>query len=92
MLSDRERETLREIQRQFMVEDPELARSFREIDRPQPRDHLRQAYTVTMVVAMVFGFLVLVAGSPAGALGCGILAGLIWLARRHRDELSQRKP
>lgn len=42
MLSDRERETLQEIQRRFLVEDPDFAQSFEPDDqlagRRSPRD------------------------------------------------------
>ncbi|MGH3996068.1 MAG: DUF3040 domain-containing protein, partial [Pseudonocardiaceae bacterium] len=46
MLSDRERATLHDIQRQFLIEDPDFVRSFHTAGQSppcDPPDHRRQA-------------------------------------------------
>lgn len=50
MLSDRERETLREIQRQFLVEDRSFVRSFRTVADRSPSDRYRPEPTSPLLV------------------------------------------
>jgi hypothetical protein len=52
MLRDRERETLREIQRQFLIEDPGFARSFRSVDHSPPHGRCRRARTSAIVLTL----------------------------------------
>ena len=81
MLSDREREVLNEIQRQFLLEDPGLAKSLAAGQQPRSATQLRFAYTVTIVVAIALGGLVLLAGSVLGALVFAAVAVGVALAR-----------
>jgi hypothetical protein len=60
MLSDRERETLREVQRQLVSEDPSFARSFDALGKRDSSCRLSWAYTMpgwayttALVVAVV---------------------------------------
>lgn len=85
MLSDHERKTLREVERQIMLEDPEFARSFEATSRQPPRDRHRVAYTAAIVVALVLCVLMFVVGAPGTALVLAGGAGLIWVVRRWRD-------
>ncbi len=85
MLSDHERKTLREVERQFMLEDPGFAQSF---DTDAQRLHRgapvlpRWAYTTLLVVSSTFGLILLVAGSLSGALTFAVVTGLIWAVWR----------
>lgn len=89
MLSDRERETLREVQRQFLAEDPGLARSFDDVGQQDPLQWLaavpRWAYTATFVAMVLLGILMITARAPGVALALAALATLVSLARRQRD-------
>ncbi len=82
MLNDHERKTLREFERQFQVEDPDFTRSF---DTRAQRLHRRQLdgawFQIAIVAAVLLGAIMLVAGSPSGALAFAAVAGLTWLAR-----------
>jgi Flp pilus assembly protein TadB len=85
MLSDREQQRLREIQRRFISDDPDFVREFEAertpttTQRPNPRP-----YIIFVVSALAFGVLLLLAGSLAAALMLAIGAGLIWSAWRPR--------
>jgi hypothetical protein len=98
MLSDRERETLREVQHQFVTEDPRFAASFTAIG-PRASTYSVQwaytlpswAYTTAMIVAVAFGVLLLIAGAPGTALVFAALATVIALLRRRRDQTGRRE-
>ncbi|MGH3825433.1 MAG: DUF3040 domain-containing protein [Pseudonocardiaceae bacterium] len=96
MLSDRERETLDQIQRRLLVEDPGFAQSFdadaqRLPREPRgPRDRLRLAYTAAIVVAVMLCGLMLLARSPGTALAFAAIAGALFMARRWRHGTNQR--
>ena len=69
MLNDHERKTLREVERQFLVEDPEFTRSFATRAQRLERRHLDGGLVkIAIVAAVLLGALMLVAGSPSGAL------------------------
>ena len=90
MLNDHERKTLREVERQFLVEDPEFTRSF--ATRAQHLETQHQdgvGIKIFLVAAVLLGALMLVAGSPSGALAFAAGAGLIWLARQHSNDTPQ---
>ncbi|MDQ2789027.1 MAG: DUF3040 domain-containing protein [Actinomycetota bacterium] len=56
MLSDRERATLHEIERQFLIEDPDFVRSFHTADQGppcDPPDHRRQALPLAITLTVV---------------------------------------
>ena len=86
MLSDRDRERLREIQRQFMTDDPAFVREFGvrpkqpEADTPHP-----DVYTICIVSVTALSALMLLTGWLAPALLFAIFAGLIWEAGRPRN-------
>ncbi|MEU8398327.1 DUF3040 domain-containing protein [Nonomuraea sp. NPDC048892] len=88
MLDDYEREALREIQRQLLVEDPDFAKSFstdaQRLHRAATPDLSRQAYTVMRVFSSAFVVILLLAGSPFLALLFAALTMWIWYARSHR--------
>jgi hypothetical protein len=87
VLNDHEQQTLREVERQFLVEDPEFARSFTtRAQRLKPRHLDGGLAKIAIVAAVLLGALMLVAGSPSGALAFAAGAGLIWLARRHSND------
>jgi hypothetical protein len=92
VLSDRERETLREVQRQLVSEDPRFARSFDAVGKRDSSCSLkwayampRWAYTTAMVVTVMLSLLMLVTGGPGTALAFAALATMISAVRRHRD-------
>ncbi len=89
MLSDHERETLQEIQRQLLVEDPGFARSFEVAEQRSPHDRRRRACTVSAVVALVLSLLMLVAGLLGTALVLAAGAALLAVARHLWDESEQ---
>ncbi|MDQ2881599.1 MAG: DUF3040 domain-containing protein [Actinomycetota bacterium] len=56
MLSDRERATLHDIERQFLIEDPDFVRSFRPAGQSppcDPPDHRRQALPLVIALTVV---------------------------------------
>jgi hypothetical protein len=82
MLSDHERRALRELEQQFLTDDPEFPRSFDTRARRLGRTRLATSTYVAMAVALVLGASMLAAGSLAGALACSALTVLVWLAWR----------
>lgn len=94
MLSDHERKTLHEVERQLMLEDPEFARSFHGGEQHPPRGHHRPADKIAIVVAVLLSALLsallLVAGLLSGALTFAAVAGLIWAAWRYSDSTNRR--
>ena len=91
MLDDHEWKTLREVELQFTTEDPEFCRSFDTHARRLQREHVdRLPVKIAIVVAVLLGALMLVAGSPAGALAFVAVTGLIWLAWRNSNDPSRR--
>jgi len=93
VLNDHERKTLGEVERQFQVEDPEFTCSFDTRAQRLGRRHLDEAwFQIAMVAAMLLGALMLVAGSPSGALAFAAGAALIWLARQHSNDTRSRSP
>ena len=89
MLSDREMETLREVQRQLVAEDPDFARSFEAVGRPDSHYSLHWVpgwvYTTALVVAVALGVLMLLVHAPGTALGFGALATMIAAVRSRRN-------
>jgi hypothetical protein len=90
VLSDREREVLREVERQILHEDPEFARSFDA--RAQRLRHRAGGLGIKIFVlaGLLLSALVLVAGSLGGAVAFAIGTGLVWLAWRWAGELNQQ--
>ncbi|MGH4008272.1 MAG: DUF3040 domain-containing protein [Pseudonocardiaceae bacterium] len=90
MLSDRERETLHQIQRRLLVEDPGFVQSFDADALRLPRGRRRWAYPVAIVVAVTLCVLMLLAQSPGTALAFAALAGALFMARPWRHDTNQR--
>jgi hypothetical protein len=86
VLSDHERKTLQELERQFMADDPEFPRRFDARAQRLDRKHLGGAATIAIVGAVLLVALMLVAGSLGGALAFATATGLIWLAWRHSSD------
>lgn len=97
MLSDHERKTLREIQRQMVVDDPDFERSFRTLAASPPDPtaippaQLRWAYTVVTVIAIFLATVSLLAGSVGGTLAFSVIAGSVWFAQYLGKAATQRK-
>lgn len=88
MLSDREREVLRGIERQFAEEDPDTLRQFG--DQGSAPSHSRAGYLAGIGVCGLFTLLMLMAGSGIGAgafcLVGLVLTGLLFARRDTEDE------
>jgi hypothetical protein len=89
VLNEHERETLREIQRHLVVEDPAFEEPFRAFDIGTPRARYRWVYTTLVVITAVLAPIVLVAGSPGGAFAFAVIAGTLWWTR-HLEDVDRR--
>ncbi|WP_433503703.1 DUF3040 domain-containing protein [Pseudonocardia halophobica] len=88
MLSDNERKTLEELERQFMADDPEFPRLFDVRAQRLDSNHhfgISFAIAVALVTAALFFTVMLATVSLAGALAFAAVTGLIWVAWRHSD-------
>ena len=92
MLSDHERKTLQELERQFMADDPEFPRAFDARAQRLDRKHLGGTATTAIVAAVLLFALMLVAGSLGGALMLATVTGLIWWAWRHSGDTRRQPP
>jgi len=90
MLSDHERRTLREVERHCMADDPAFTRAFQEQQTRLSRRPQRTGATIAIVAATLLAALLLIAGSPAGALALATATGLIWMAWRHSTDTNRR--
>jgi hypothetical protein len=91
VLNDHERKTLREVELQFVAEDPEFAQSFDSRARRLQRKHADGvSVKIAIMAAILLDALMLVVGSPGGALAFAAVTGLIWLAWRHSTDPSRR--
>jgi len=95
VLSDREQDTLRELQRRLVAEDPDFARSFDDVRLRHSTYSLQWAYAMprwvyptAIVAAVALGVLMLLLGAPGTALGFAALATMISVVRRRRDQPS----
>jgi hypothetical protein len=98
VLSDREQQALREVQRHLMAEDPEFARSFDVAGRRDSTYSVqrvysmpRWVYTTAVVVAAALGVLMLVVSGPGTALILAVLATTIFTVRRRRGAPGRRE-
>ncbi|NGY65107.1 DUF3040 domain-containing protein [Lentzea sp. NEAU-D13] len=91
VLSDRERETLHEIERQFWDEDPNVAHGLEAAERRLVRDLRRYVYAITIAVAAPLSLFMLAVGLPASALLFAAVAGWAWVARRRRIDRGRRR-
>jgi Flp pilus assembly protein TadB len=93
VLSDRERETLREVERRILDEDPGFARAFQERARRLPSGSAwGTGMTVFVIVGVLASAVVLVAGSLGFALAFALATGLIWLVWRLEDGAPPQGP
>lgn len=84
MLSDRERRTLCEIERQLRDEDPALAQTLERAEQPVVRDRRSYAWSALIIVAGLLAVFMLALGQPAGALVLALVAGWAWGALDRR--------
>jgi hypothetical protein len=78
VLSDNDRKSLLDVERQLTAEDPELARLFRDQLRRRPATRGGSNSKIAVSVAMLFSAILLLAGFAAGALTCVIVTGVFW--------------
>ena len=93
MLSDNERKTLLDVERQLIAEDPEFARSFHDQHRQQPATQGGSNGKIAVGVALLFSAILLLAGFAAGALTCVILTGVgcaMWWCSKGSDPKESR--
>jgi Protein of unknown function (DUF3040) len=91
MLSDHERRALLELQRQFLAEDPDFARSFDEVGQRDSAFSLRWVDamprwvpTAAVVGTVALGVLMLAIGVAAAALVFAMPTAMIVVVRRRR--------
>jgi hypothetical protein len=91
MLSDYEQRALLELQRRFLAEDPDFARSFDEVGQRDSAFSLqwvdampRWVPTAAVVGTVALGVLALAIGVAAAALVVAMLAAIIVVVRRRR--------
>jgi Flp pilus assembly protein TadB len=89
VLSDREQQALREVQRQLMAEDPDFARSFDEAGRKDStfsgqwvHAMPRWVFSTAVGAAVALGVLMLVVSGPGTALVVAVLVTMIFVIRR----------
>jgi Flp pilus assembly protein TadB len=86
VLSDHERKALREVERQFLTEDPRFTRSFEARQTQLTRQSRKPGAGLAVWAAALLAALVLVAGSLAGALAIAFATSLLWTAWRHSGD------
>lgn len=92
MLSDHERETLREVERQFLTEDPGFTRAFEARQTRMSRRPHRLGARIGLVTSALLTMFLLVAGSLGSALVVAVVTGLIWVVLHHPAGTSWRTP
>jgi Flp pilus assembly protein TadB len=96
MLSDRERETLDEIQHRLMTEDPQFTGAFDNKARGLAVHRLaarRTALTAMILVALMLSVLMIVVHAAGPALFFTVAACcLIWLRRGHQSRDGHQGP
>lgn len=90
MLSDHERETLREVERQFLAEDPGFTRAFQARQTRMSRRPHRLGARTGLVTAALLTMFLLVAGSLGSALVVAVVTGLIWVVLHHPTSTNRR--
>lgn len=94
MLSDREREALREIQCRLLAEDPAFARVFSTDARRLERmsSHLpRSTCTTLLMMSMTLGVIALMAGAPLAGLVFAGTAAVMWRLRLRTGGAGHRR-
>ena len=90
MLNDHEQKTLREVECQFLAEDPQFTRAFEARQARLSRHPHRLGASLAVVVAALLTAFLLVAGSPGSALVVATTTGLIIWAVWHRSTSTNR--
>ena len=97
MLNDHERKALREVERQFMAQDPDFTRSFDATGQPStyPIQWIYEmpwwTYRIVIGLAVALGFLMMLAGAPWTAILFAGLAVLFSRIQKRRSELGRRE-
>lgn len=93
MLSEREQAALLDIERRLRADDPDFEQSFRALDAVTPaRPAKRPRITsVAIVAAASMAVVMLLIGSPTGALPYAVIAVLVWAVRDLPDATAKRK-
>jgi hypothetical protein len=90
VLSDNERKTLLDVERRFMADDPEFARSFHDQRRQQPAEQSGSNGKIAVTVTLLFSAILLLAGFAGEALACfittGVVCGMWWWLEGIRPE------
>lgn len=87
MLSDHERETLRDIQRRLATDDPDLARKLDRADGRGKPGPSKAACLSAMIASLFFMFVLLGAQSPFGTLvflAAAAVSGGLYYRAAHR--------
>jgi Flp pilus assembly protein TadB len=93
VLSDRDWEALREVERRLSSEDPGFARSFEARAQRLPRTSTGGAgIRIFLIAGLLLSALVAVAGSLGGAAAFATATGLVWLVWRFARETDQQSP
>ena len=93
MLSDHERKTLREVERQCMADDPDFTRAFEAGQTRLSRHPHQLGVTLAVVAAALLTTFLLVAGSAGSALVVAATTGLIiWAVRHHSAGTNRQNP
>lgn len=92
MLSDHEWRTLREVERRLLTEDPGFVRSFDARARRLHGGSDRWGLQIFLVAGVLLSLLMLVTGSPGGAVAFAAATGLIWSAWRFSTSPGQQAP
>ena len=92
MLDDYERNSLREVERRLLSEDPEFARAFdARAQRLSRASLVGVGIKIFLMGGLLVSALVLTAGSLSGAVMFAIATGLIWLAWRYTADTNSRQ-
>jgi hypothetical protein len=91
VLSDREREALREVERRILDEDPGFAHAFEARARRLPGgSSAGVGTTILLAVGVLLSVVVVIAGSWGIALAIVLSLALIWLVLRLEDTVPPR--
>jgi Protein of unknown function (DUF3040) len=78
VLDDNERETLREVERRLLAEDPEFVNGFQARQSDLHRRTYRRGAAIAIVVALLLVGLMLAAGSVGGAVLWAGATAVVW--------------
>jgi hypothetical protein len=90
---DHDHRTLDELEWHLSLEDPEFVGRFdRGQQRMSARFRHRRGNRIASSVALAVGVLLLLLGTPDGALAAMLTTGLVWLAWRYPDLFTGTTP